>query len=138
MKVIVDTCVWSLALRRRNKNLLAAAEQKLVSELRDMIQDERAVLLGLIRQEILSGIRDKAEFLRIQNLLDPFLDERIEASDYIEAARLSNLCQDHGVQCGLVDILICAIACRSHLGILTNDQALNRCIDALRAEGLNL
>jgi hypothetical protein len=138
MKLIVDTYVWSLALRSRNKNLLGASEQKLVSELRDIIEDERAVMLGLIRQEILSGIRGKTEFARIQNLLEPFLDEPIETPDYIEAARLFNLCQDHGVQCGLVDILICAVAVRSHFGILTSDQGLNRCIEALRAEGLNL
>ena len=138
MKVIVDTCVWSLSLRRRNKALLGASDLKMVSELRDIIEDERAVLLGPIRQEVLSGIRDKAEFSRIQDLLDPFLDEPIETPDYIEAARLFNLCQDHGVQCGLVDILICAVAARNHFEILTSDQGLKRCIEALRVEGLSL
>jgi predicted nucleic acid-binding protein len=138
MKVIVDSCVWSLALRRRNVALLGAEERKLVAELRDLIQDDRAVLLGLIRQEILSGIRDKAEFSRIQDLLDPFLNEAMQTNDYIEAAKLFNLCQSHGVQCGAVDILICAVAARNQLGILTSDQGLKRCVEALRAEGLNL
>jgi predicted nucleic acid-binding protein len=136
MKVIVDTCVWSLSLRRRNAALMNPGDQQLLAQLREAIQDRRAVILGPIRQEILSGIRDKAYFAKTQELLDPFLDAEIRPADYIEAARLYNLCQDHGVRCGPIDILICAVAVQKQLEILTYDQGLLRCIEVLRAEGL--
>jgi predicted nucleic acid-binding protein len=136
MKVIVDTCVWSLSLRRRSAARLKTGEQQMVAQLREAIQDGNALIVGPIRQEILSGIRDKAQFAKTEELLDPFRDEDITASDYVDAARLFNLCQDHGVQCGAVDTLLCAVAVRNRYGILTYDGGLKRCIEALRAEGL--
>jgi predicted nucleic acid-binding protein len=111
-------------------------EQRLASELRDAIKVSHAAIIGPVRQEILSGIRDRAQFKKTQRLLDPFADETMIPEDFVEAARLYNLCQDHGVICGAVDILICAVAARLDYGILTNDSGLTRCIEALRSEGV--
>ncbi len=47
MNVVVDTSVWSLALRRNTPNDVIA----IVNILRDLIADGRVVLLGVIRQE---------------------------------------------------------------------------------------
>jgi hypothetical protein len=138
MKLIVDTCVWSLSLRRQDKARIGSSEQQMLAELREAIQNRRAAILGAIRQEILSGIRDRAQFAKTRELLEPFLDEEVRADDYVEAARLFNLCRNHGVQCGSVDMLLCAVAVRKHYGILTHDQGLLRCIEVLRAEGLVL
>ncbi len=132
MKTIVDTCVWSLALRRQDPNKLALDERQMIAELQEAIRDGRAIIIGPIRQEIFSGIRDKAKFAKTQQLLDPFLDEEIAAEDFVEAARLFNLCRDHGIACGSIDILICAVAARLHYDILTYDQGLKRCIQLLR------
>ncbi len=49
MGVLVHTSVWSLALRRRN-----GPEHPVVQELRDLIDQTRAHLIGEVRQEILS------------------------------------------------------------------------------------
>ncbi len=135
MRQFIDTRVWSLALRRPKKTALNTQELHLVATLQDAIQDRRAVLIGPIRQEILSGIRDAAQFASICELLDPFLDEEIRSSDYTEAARLFNLCRSHGIECGSTDILLCTVAARTHYGILTNDQGLQRCIELLKSEG---
>ncbi|MGA9671860.1 MAG: hypothetical protein WBQ94_21790, partial [Terracidiphilus sp.] len=81
MKLIVDTCVWSLSLRRRDMTRMNAQEKQMLAELRGAIQDGRAAIVGPIRQEILSGIRDPAEFAKTEQLLDPFPDEKITASD---------------------------------------------------------
>jgi predicted nucleic acid-binding protein len=135
VKVVVDTCVWSFSLRRASQAKLNPEEVKASDELRDAIRGRRAVILGSIRQEILSGIRDKARFARTEGLLDPFPNEEIKPEDYVQAARLFNLCRDHGVECGPVDILICSVAIRNSYGILTTDQGLTRCIRALQAEG---
>jgi predicted nucleic acid-binding protein len=133
LRLIVDTCVWSLALRRRDKTRLNAQETHLLAELREAIQDRRVAIIGPIRQEILSGIRDPAQFAKTAEMLDPFRDEEITSADYLEAARLFNLCQNHGVQCGPVDILICAVAVRKRFGILTSDQGLKRCTEVVEA-----
>jgi predicted nucleic acid-binding protein len=132
MKVIVDTCVWSLSLRRHSAARLNIAEQQMADQLRHAIQNGKAAIIGPIRQEILSGIRDKAHFAKTEALLAPFVNEEIVASDYVEAARLYNLCRDHGVECGPLDILICAVAIRNHYDILTSDAGLGRCIAVLR------
>jgi predicted nucleic acid-binding protein len=133
MKTIVDTCVWSLALRRKNKARVSSVEdQRMLAQLREAIQDRRAAIVGPIRQEILSGIRDKTQFSRTQELLDPFRDEEIAAGDYIEAARFFILCRDKGVECGPVDILICAVAARMRYDVLTSDKGLKRCLQILR------
>lgn len=107
-------------------------DQQMLTQLREAIQDRRAAIIGPIRQEILSGIRDKAQFSNIQELLDPFRDEEIAAGDYVEAARCFNLCREKGIECGPVDILICAVAIRMRYDILTSDKGLKRCLQVLR------
>ena len=136
MKVIVDTCVWSLSLRRRNKTRINAHEQQILAQLIEAIQDRRAAIIGPIRQEILSGIRDRAQLAKTEELLEPFLDEEVTTADYVQAAHQFNVCQDHGVQCGPVDILLCAVAARKKYGILTYDQGLMRCVEVLRTAGI--
>lgn len=136
MKVLVDSCVWSLSLRRRNKAGLNPEEQRLVAALTGLIQDGRAAMLGVTRQEVLSGIRDSAQFEKTRKLLDPFPGEEVKSPDYVEAARLFNLCRNRGVKCGPVDMLICTVAARNRWDVLTHDQGLLRCVEALRAEGV--
>jgi predicted nucleic acid-binding protein len=134
MRVLVDTCVWSLALRRQNKALLHAEERRLSELLSEAIRDGRVVMIGPVRQELLSGIRDKAQFAKTQGLLEPSEDEELTTADYVAAARCFNLCRARGVQWGGIDMLLCAVAARRHCAILTSDQGLLRCIEVLRAE----
>lgn len=136
MKVLVDTCVWSLALRRKNRTALSANEQRMVASLTQAIQDGRVAMIGPIRQEVLSGIKNSAQFEKLRSALEAFPDEPLTTLHYEEAARLFNLCRGHGVECGPVDILICAVAARQHWTILTSDQGLKRCMDVLKTEKL--
>jgi len=131
MKVLVDTCVWSLFLRRRKKGALNPEEQRLARLLSDANLDGRIAIIGPVRQEVLSGIRDKVQFRKTEQILEPFPDEDLTTTDYIEAARCYNLCRDRGVECGPVDILICTVAASRRFGVLTNDQALIRCLKVL-------
>ncbi len=132
MRVLVDACIWSLALRRKVKGSLTADEVRLVARLTEVIQDGNVVMIGPIRQEILSEIKDQSQFEKTEKLLAPFPDEEPGSLDYVEAARLFNLCRGHGVQCGPIDMLLCSVAVRKHCVILTNDHGLLRCIDVLR------
>ena len=86
MRVLVDTSVWSLALRRKSSDL-SSGEQSLVHQLRNLIQEDRVQLLGVIRQEVLSGIRHPEQFEKIRAFLRPFPDQALDIEDYELAAQ---------------------------------------------------
>jgi predicted nucleic acid-binding protein len=131
MILLVDTCVWSLSLRRRRRTSFDTEQLRLISALQQAIEEGRVSVIGIIRQEVLSGVRVKAEFAKIQRLLEPFQDEDVIPEDYIEAARLHNTCQDHGVQYGVVDMLIAAVAARKAFTVVTYDKGIIRCLELL-------
>ena len=133
MKLLADTSVWSLALRRRTTASLSADERRLVAALAEAIRDGRVVMIGPIRQELLSGIKSQAQFDKLRTALAAYRDEPIDTPDYEEAARLYNLCRTQGVQCGPVDILICAVAVRRKWSVLANDALLTRCLQVIAA-----
>ena len=117
MKVIVDTSVWSLALRR-----YSPVDTGVVQELRDLINDHRVQMIGPIRQELLSGIRFETQFESLAQRLEAFPDQPILSDDYVSAARIFNLCRAKGVQGTNIDFLICAIALRREFTIFTTDK----------------
>jgi len=117
MKVIVDTSVWSLALRRDKQ-----ASFSTVEELQHIIHDHRVQMIGPIRQEILSGIRSESQFKKLQKHLDSFPDLPILTEDYVTAAKLFNRCRSKGIQGSNTDFLICAVAVRNRFSIFTTDK----------------
>lgn len=117
MKVLVDTSVWSLALRRGRQSASAP-----VVELRHLIADGRVRIIGPIRQEILSGIRDESQFREIEVRLAAFPDLPITTEDHVTAARFFNLCRTKGIQSSNTDVLICAVAIHHKLAIFTTDK----------------
>jgi hypothetical protein len=132
VKVLVDTSVWSLALRRNDATSLSPDEQNLKVELAQALEDGRVVLIGMIRQELLSGIKDPAQYEKVKTALDAFLDEPIGTSDHEYAARLYNECRSHGCEAGPVDMLICAVAVRRSWQVLSSDAALMRSLAVAR------
>jgi len=116
MNVIVDTSVWSLALRRRRSR--SAAE---TLELAELIREGRAGVLGPVRQELLSGVPDQRQYETLRDYMRAFPDVPLGSDDYEEAAVFFNRCRAKGVQGSNTDFLICAAAARSKLGILTTD-----------------
>ena len=135
MKVLVDTSIWSLALRRKGGPAkLNDEEKRLVALLVEAIRDGRVLVAGPVRQEVLSGIATPEQFAEVKIRLDPFPDHPIGSEDHIEAARLYNLCRRRGVECGAVDMLLCALAYRNQWTILTRDAGMERSIAAIEAE----
>lgn len=94
MNVLVDSSVWSLALRRNTTHDAIA----IVNVLRDLIAEGRVILLGAIRQEVLSGVRYKEQFARLQDYLRAFPDLQLTTEDYELAAEFFNTCRSNGVQ----------------------------------------
>jgi predicted nucleic acid-binding protein len=125
VNVLVDTPVWSLALRRQPK-AVNAREHSLKSELTELIREGRAELLGAVRQELLSGLREEAQFNRIREYLQGFSDPTLHADDYEEAARCSNICRAKGIATSPVDMIICASALKRDWSIFTPDQDFRR------------
>ena len=117
MKVLVDTSIWSLALRRGSDT-----ESALIIDLRNLIADDRVVMIGAIRQEILSGVRDDRQFKELETRLDAFPDMPVAGEDHVAAARFFNLCRAKGIQGSNTDFLICAVAARHRLAIFTTDK----------------
>ena len=118
--VLVDTSVWSLALRRRPGSL-NTGERRLVDEWKQLVKDGRAVLTGPIRQEILSGLREFTTFESLRGLLSSFRHLAIEPGDYDRAAEFFNRCRAKGVSGGHVDLLIASVACRLDIPVFTTD-----------------
>jgi predicted nucleic acid-binding protein len=120
MRVVVDTSVWSLALRRR------APGHPAVDELRQLITSGRVAMLGPIRQEVLSGIRETSSFERLRDHLRAFPDEPLAAADYERAAECFNACRARGLRGSNTDFLLCAAAERRAFPILTTDEDFAR------------
>jgi predicted nucleic acid-binding protein len=125
MTVLVDTPVWSLALRRKEADL-NARERVLTRALAELIREGRAQIVGAIRQELLSGIREEERFQELRNYLRAFDEPGIEVLDYEEAARLHNLCRGRGIAGSAIDFLICAVAQRRDWHIFTTDRDFER------------
>ena len=117
MKVLVDTSVWSLSLRRKK-----VLDDPFVLELRELIQELRVQMIGPIRQEILSGIRSSRQFEALRNRLRAFPDLGLTPVDYERAAGFFNLTRWKGIQGSNTDFLICALSERCKMPILTTDE----------------
>jgi len=120
MNVLIDTSVWSLALRRKNESL-STTERFLVAELSELIREGRARMIGLVRQELLSGIKATEQYEKLRLHLRSFPDEVVDTSDYEEAAKAGNRCRAKGVVISIVDILLCAVANKRLWTIFTTD-----------------
>ena len=117
MRVLPDTPIWSAALRRSESGTNAYR-----SEMAKLIRHGVVEIVGPIRQELLSGIRDSAQFTIVRDHLRRFVDLPITTDDYEEAASCYNRCRAKGIQGSSTGYLICALAMRHDLAIFTDDR----------------
>lgn len=117
MTVLVDTSVWSLALRRDDP-----ASSPTVAHLTKALESDLVVTTGLIVQELLQGFlprRSQAEIRRHLGALPAIQPTR---DDHIAAADLRNRCRRAGVQLGTIDALIAQLCITHDLQLLSTDQ----------------
>lgn len=117
MRILVDTSVWSVALRRSKRPECAPAR-----ELRNLIADHRVQIFGPIRQEVLSGVKTESQFEKLEKHLAAFPGIPVTTEDYVTATRFYNLCRTEGIQGSNTDFLVCAAAVRHRLSIFTTDK----------------
>jgi len=127
VNVLVDTSVWSLALRRAKR-----VDDQTTRELSELIGEGRVAMLGAVRQELLSGIKEKGQFELLRDHLRAFPDLEVEMADYEEAASAYNRCRGRGIQGSNTDFLICAVAVRRELAIYTTDRDFQEFAKVLR------
>lgn len=130
MNVLVDTPVWSLALRRARQDLIPP-QLNLRNALAELIHEGRVVMIGPIRQELLSGIREQAQSDRLRDELRSFKDLPLQTAYYERAAQMSNACRGNGVASSSVDMLICSVAHHLNLAIFTIDLEYERYAEIL-------
>jgi hypothetical protein len=117
LKVLVDTPIWSYALRSNRDGF-----ERYVKAFEDLITELRVLIIGPIRQEVLSGYSDINKFEKLINKLKYFKNAPIIDEDYIQAAKFSNICRKNGVQGSHIDFLICSVAYRMQAPVFTTDK----------------
>jgi predicted nucleic acid-binding protein len=116
VRVIVDTNVWSEAFRKKGP------KSGCVDELLSLIQDGRVQMIGVIRMEILCGIRDETMFRTMSQKLEAFSDRSLDSEVFVTAARFLNLCRSKGIQGSNNDFIICACSMLWKMPILSKDK----------------
>jgi hypothetical protein len=118
VRVLVDTSVWSRALRRRDGSTSREADV-----LRRLIeQGEDIYLLGIILQEVLQGIKRPDDFRTLRKYLDAFPLIALSRDDYVKAAALTNSLRRKGIQVSTVDALIASATIAHDCVLCTADR----------------
>jgi hypothetical protein len=118
LTLLVDTSVWSLALRR---DLPGGAPE--VDELQRALEAGEAIATtGLILQELLQGFagpKARQQIVERFSALPLIVPDR---EDHIEAADLRNRCRRAGIQIGTIDALLAQLCIRHDLTMLAADN----------------
>ena len=122
MTLLVDTSVWSLALRRDRPDDAPEA-QRLAQALRG---GETVITTGLVLQELLQGFRGAQDAARILERFAALPLVVPDRSDHVAAAALRTACRRDGVQVGTIDALLAALCLRHDLELLTTDRDIER------------
>jgi hypothetical protein len=93
MNVVVGTSIWSPSLRRARRVGDTASK-----ELAELIREGRVVMMGPLRQELLSGIKVNSQFELLRDHLRAFSDLTLELADYEGAADAFTRCRERSIQ----------------------------------------
>jgi predicted nucleic acid-binding protein len=118
MTLLVDTSVWSLALRRDTPPDTPEA----VALRSALTGTEIVVTTGLILQELVQGVVPKRSRTKIVERFSTVPMVHPDRDDHTSAADLRNHCRRSGVQLGTVDALIAQLCIRHGLALLSTDR----------------
>lgn len=118
MSYLVDTSVWSLALRRDAPDSIP----EVVELGRALEAGDEIFVTGLVLQELLQGFNKPKAYDQIIEHFEslPFIVP--EREDYIQAANLRNKCRKKGIQVGTIDVLLAQLCIEREIDILTTDK----------------
>ena len=128
MRVVVDTSVWSLSLRRKGP-----ADHEAVRKLATLLdQGEEVLITGTILQEVLQAFRHPATARKVARHFAPLSLVELARDDYAAAAALHRRCASKGVSASTTDCQIAQAAISSDCPLLTTDRdfgQIARCSD---------
>lgn len=116
MRVLIDTSVLSLVLRRKNPD----AD---VTRVVERLDEAGAVrVAGPVVQELLTGVAAPSRFRLLRAFLRAFESISTEPEDFEHAAALSNACRAKGLAGSPTDFLLIAMCRRESIPIFTFDR----------------
>ncbi len=116
--LLVDTSVWSLALRRG-----APATEPEVGALKDALAGSNVVVTtGIVLQELLQGFGTPKSRTQVISSFSAIALIQPDRDDHIAAADLRNKCRTAGVTLGTIDALIAQLCIRHSITLLTTDK----------------
>jgi predicted nucleic acid-binding protein len=118
MMLLVDTSVWSLALRRD----VVAAQPEVLYLQQALLGSQAVVMTGLVLQELLQGFSGPKARAQIIDRFSSLPLVQPDRQDHVDAASLRTTCRRGGVQIGTIDALLAQLCIRHHLTLLTTDQ----------------
>jgi predicted nucleic acid-binding protein len=118
MMLLVDTSVWSLALRRD----VVAAQPEVLYLQQALLGSQAVVTTGLVLQELLQGFSGPKARAQIIDRFSSLPLVQPDRQDHVDAASLRTTCRRGGVQIGTIDALLAQLCIRHHLTLLTTDQ----------------
>jgi len=117
VSVLVDTSVWSLALRRD-----APRSSREIESLAAAVERGDVCLTGTILQEVLQGFPSQERTRRLVGYLAPFPLLELHRGDFVLGAEIRNLCRTKGLTVGTIDAQIAAAAINHRCSLLTADR----------------
>lgn len=118
MTLLVDTSVWSLALRRDTP----AAQPEVDALAGALAGTDVVVTTGIVLQELLQGFSPPRARALIMARFAALPLIQPSREDHIAAAELRNTCRAAGVQLGTIDALIAQLCVAHGLTLLTTDR----------------
>ena len=118
MSLLVDTSVWSLALRRD----VEQSAPEVVALRHALLGTDQVFTTGLVLQELLQGFAGPKDRAQLIDRLSALAVLQPVKEDHIEAAEVRNSCRRCGVQVGTIDALLIQLCRKNDLTLLTTDQ----------------
>jgi hypothetical protein len=117
VRTLVDTSVWSLALRKKGPS-----DHPAVLTLTRLLEEGREVALtGIVLQEVLQAFRAETTFRRMVRYLDAFPLLKADGEHFVAAAGLHRRCAAGGITASTTDCLIAALAIAHECILLSTD-----------------
>jgi predicted nucleic acid-binding protein len=118
VSLLVDTSVWSLALRRD----VEQSTPEVVALRQALLGTDQVFTTGLVLQELLQGFAGPKDRAQLVDRLSALAFLQPDKEDHIEAAEVRNSCRRCGVEVGTIDALLIQLCRRNDLTLLTTDQ----------------
>ena len=116
-KILIDTCAWI--------DFLRSAEGALGNYVARLIENDQALLCGVIITELLQGAKGKKEKQQLEFLISGIEILDINRQDWIDAGLCLQNLRSKGITLPVTDALIAMLATRHSVSVLTIDKHFN-------------